>query len=92
MPNCAFQRKPLRGSAELGCYAVSTVEIIARLKIKQLIKTLEQDGWYQHRQRGSHRQFKHPVKSGTVKVSGKPNVDTPPGTLNNVMKQTGLKK
>ena len=53
---------------------------------------LKEDGWYQVRQRGSHRQFRHPVKSGTVTVSGKANVDMPPGTLNNALKQAGLKK
>ena len=62
------------------------------MKVKELVKLLESDGWYQARQRGSHRQFKHPVKSGTVTVSGKPSVDMPAGTLNNALKQAGLKK
>ena len=62
------------------------------MKVRDLIKRLEADGWHQSRQRGSHRQFKHPTKSGTVTVSGKPNIDVPPGTLNNVLKQAGLKK
>ena len=37
-------------------------------------------------------QFHHPSKSGTVTVSGKPSVEVPPGTLNSVLKQAGLKK
>jgi len=41
--------------------------------------------------KGSHRQYKHPMKNGTVTVSGKPSVDIPPGTLNNALKQAGLK-
>ena len=57
-----------------------------------LIKLLEEDGWYQARTRGSHRQFKHSNKSGTVTVSGKSNVDVPPGTLNSILKQAGLKE
>jgi predicted RNA binding protein YcfA (HicA-like mRNA interferase family) len=61
------------------------------MKIKELIAWLETDGWLQVRQKGSHRQFHHPAKPGTVTVSGKPNVDIPPGTLNSVMKQAGLK-
>lgn len=61
------------------------------MKVKDLIKRMETDGWFQARQRGSHRQFKHPTKPGTVTVSGKPNIDVPPGTLNNVLKQAGLK-
>jgi len=50
------------------------------------------DGWAQVRTTGSHRQFHHPSKLGTVTVAGKPNVDLPPGTLNSVLKQAGLKK
>ncbi len=61
------------------------------MKVRDLIKRIEADGWVQARQRGSHRQFKHPTKQGTVTVSGKPNIDVPPGTLNNVLKQAGLK-
>ncbi|MGI8838778.1 MAG: type II toxin-antitoxin system HicA family toxin [Pyrinomonadaceae bacterium] len=62
------------------------------MKVKQVIKLLEGDGWYQARTRGSHRQFKHPSKSGTVTVSGKPSIDIPPGTLNSILKQAGLKE
>ncbi len=62
------------------------------MKVRELIKQIEADGWVQARQRGSHRQFKHPVRTGTVTVSGKLNIDVPPGTLNNVLKQAGLKK
>ena len=61
------------------------------MKVRDLIKRIEADGWVQARQRGSPRQFKHPTKQGTVTVSGKPNIDVPPGTLNNVLKQAGLK-
>ena len=61
------------------------------MKVKELIAFIEADGWSQVRQKGSHRQFHHPTKPGTVTVSGKPNVDVPPGTLNSVLKQAGLK-
>jgi predicted RNA binding protein YcfA (HicA-like mRNA interferase family) len=61
------------------------------MKVKEVIKLLEEDGWYLARTKGSHRQFKHPTKSGTVTVSGKPSVDVPPGTLNSILKQAGLK-
>ena len=52
---------------------------------------LEDDGWQMVRAKGSHRQFHHPAKPGTVTVSGKPSVDVPPGTLNSILKQAGLK-
>ena len=62
------------------------------MKVREVIKLLENDGWHQARMKGSHRQFKHAVKPGTVTVAGKLNVDIPPGTLNNILKQAGLKK
>lgn len=61
------------------------------MKVRDLIKLLEADGWVLARIRGSHRQFHHPNKPGTVTVAGKPSVDIPPGTLSNVLKQAGLK-
>ncbi|MGQ0591220.1 MAG: type II toxin-antitoxin system HicA family toxin [Gammaproteobacteria bacterium] len=62
------------------------------MKVKDLIALLESDGWYQVRMKGSHRQFHHPTKQGTLTVAGKPSVDVPPGTLSNVLKHAGLKK
>ena len=62
------------------------------MKVKDLINLLQVDGWRQVRMKGSHRQFHHPTKKGTVTVAGKPNVDIPPGTLNSAIKQAGLKK
>jgi predicted RNA binding protein YcfA (HicA-like mRNA interferase family) len=62
------------------------------LKVKDIIKLIEEDGWFLARIRGSHRQFHHPVKSGTVTIAGKESIDMPSGTLNNVLKQAGLKK
>ncbi len=61
------------------------------MKIREVIRMLEQDGWYLARTRGSHRQFKHPSKPGLVTIAGKPNDDLAPGTLNSVLKQAGLK-
>jgi predicted RNA binding protein YcfA (HicA-like mRNA interferase family) len=63
-----------------------------RVKVRELIVLLEADGWFQVRVKGSHRQFHHPSKRGTVTVAGKPSVDVPPGTLNSALKQAGLKK
>jgi len=44
------------------------------------------------RTKGSHRQFKNPSRPGRVTVAGKPSLDIPPGTLNAILKQAGLKK
>ena len=62
------------------------------MKVSEFIALLEKDGWVQVRMKGSHRQFHHPNKPGTVTVAGKPSIDIPPGTLNSAMKQAGLKK
>ena len=53
---------------------------------------IEADDWVQMRQRGSHHQYRHPVKTGTVTVAGKPSIEIPAGTLNSILKQAGLKK
>jgi len=62
------------------------------MKVKELLALIEADGWKEVRQRGSHRQFHHPSKPGTVTVAGKPSIDIPAGTLSSVLKQAGLKK
>ena len=61
-------------------------------KVGELIELLEKDGWFQVRQRGSHRQYHHPSKPGTITVAGKHSVEVPPGTLNSILKQAGLTK
>ena len=62
------------------------------MKVRELIKIIAWDGWVQVRQRGSQRQFHHPVKSGTVTIAGSLADDMPKGTLNSVLKQADLKK
>jgi predicted RNA binding protein YcfA (HicA-like mRNA interferase family) len=62
------------------------------VKVRELIALLEADGWFQVRVKGSHRQYHHPSKRGTVTVAGKPSIDVPPGTLNSALKEAGLKK
>lgn len=62
------------------------------MKVRDVIKRLENDGWYLARTKGSHRQFKHPDKAGTVTVSGKQSVDVPTGTLKNIWRQAQLEE
>ena len=61
------------------------------MKIRDVVQMLERAGWFQVRQRGSHRQFKHAQKPGLVTVPGKPSDELAAGTLNSVLKQAGLK-
>ena len=62
------------------------------MKVREVIKLLEDDGWYLARTKGSHRQFKHPEKAGTVTVSGNLGVDMPIGTLKSVWRQAQLEQ
>ena len=61
-------------------------------KVRDAIRLVERNGWRLVRTRGSHRQYRHPDKPGTVTVAGKPSDDLPPGTWNSIMKQSGLKE
>jgi len=60
------------------------------VKVKEIIKVIEDDGWFYSRQTGSHRQFKHPVKKGTVTIAGKLSDDIAKGTEKSILKQAGL--
>jgi predicted RNA binding protein YcfA (HicA-like mRNA interferase family) len=62
------------------------------MKVSEILRMLQADGWYLVATRGSHRQFKHVTKPGRVTVAGKPSDDLAPGTLNSILKQSGLKK
>jgi predicted RNA binding protein YcfA (HicA-like mRNA interferase family) len=60
------------------------------MKVKEVIKILVEDGWYLSRTKGSHRQYKHKQKSGTVTVSGKLSVEVPIGTLKHIWRQAQM--
>lgn len=45
------------------------------MKVRDVIRLIEEDGWFLVAQRGSHRQFKHPEKPGKVTIAGHPSVD-----------------
>ncbi len=62
------------------------------MKVRDVIKKLEEDGWYLVATKGSHRQYKHPKKTGRVTIAGHPNDELAPGTLNSVWKQAQLKE
>ena len=62
-----------------------------RFKVKEVIKLLEQDGWYLATTKGDHRQFKHPVKTGKVTLRGKPSETLNQFLLNSIWQQAGWK-
>jgi Predicted periplasmic or secreted lipoprotein len=61
------------------------------MKIRKVIKMIEQDGWYLVRTSGDHRQYKHHEKTGLVTIPGHLDDDITKGTLKSVLKQAGLK-
>jgi predicted RNA binding protein YcfA (HicA-like mRNA interferase family) len=62
------------------------------MKVSELLRVLQAEGWFLVASRGSHRQFKHLAKPGRVTVPGKPSDDLAPGTLNSILKQAGLRR
>lgn len=62
------------------------------MKIRDIIKIIEAEGWYLVETKGSHRQYKHPKIPGRVTIAGHPNDDLAPGTLNSILKQAKLKE
>jgi predicted RNA binding protein YcfA (HicA-like mRNA interferase family) len=61
------------------------------VKVGEITRLVEADGWFHVQTRGSHRQYKHPFKTGRVTIAGKASHDLAPGTLNSILKQAGLK-
>jgi len=62
------------------------------LKVRDIIKIIEADGWYLVTTKGSHRQYKHPVKPGRITIAGHLADDLAPGTLNSIFKQAKIKE
>jgi predicted RNA binding protein YcfA (HicA-like mRNA interferase family) len=62
------------------------------MKVREIIKLIEADGWHLVDTKGSHRQYKHSAKLGRVTIAGNINDDMAPGTLNSILKQARLKE
>lgn len=62
------------------------------MKVRELIRMIEAEGWFLVATRGGHRQYKNPSRPGRVTIAGKPGDDLAPGTLNSILKQAGLKE
>ncbi len=83
-----WREPPAEGAGQGG----AVVNRMATTKVREILAMIEADGWYLVTIRGSHRQFRHPLKSGRVTIAGKPSDDVAPGTLNSILKQAGLKE
>lgn len=62
------------------------------MKFKEVIRIIKEDGWFFVRQIGSHQQYHHKIKKGTVTVAGKSSDDIHPKTLNSILKQAQIRK
>jgi predicted RNA binding protein YcfA (HicA-like mRNA interferase family) len=62
------------------------------VKVKEVLKILDEDGWFLVATRGSHRQYKHQAKPGRVTVPGKLSDDLAVGTMNSILKQAQLER
>jgi predicted RNA binding protein YcfA (HicA-like mRNA interferase family) len=62
------------------------------MKVREIIKLIEADGWHSIKARGGHRQYKHPVKRGRVTVPGRMNADLDPKTEKSILRQAGLEQ
>jgi len=60
------------------------------MKVREVIRLIEKDGWYLKKTKGSHRQYKHPDKTGRVTIPGKFSDDIHPKTLNSILKQAKI--
>jgi predicted RNA binding protein YcfA (HicA-like mRNA interferase family) len=60
------------------------------VKVRDLVKLIEQDGWRHVRTTGSHKHFKHASKPNVVTVPGQPGDELPVGTLKSILKAAGL--
>ena len=61
-----------------------------KVKVRDLIRVIESDGWRHVRTTGSHRHFKHPTKPNVVTVPGNTGDDVPIGTLKSILRSAGL--
>lgn len=57
------------------------------VKVREIIKIIEADGWHLVTTKGSHRQYKHPEKPGRITIAGHLSDDLAPGTLHSILKQ-----
>jgi len=71
--------------------AKADVQMVKRgLKVRDCIRQLKDDGWFEVRQKGSHKQFNHATKGGTVTVAGEPGDEIPLGTQKSIEEQAGI--
>lgn len=59
------------------------------VRVRDVIRLLESNGWVLVRQKGSHKSFRHPDNPSVITVPDHPG-DLKPGTLRDILKKAGL--
>ena len=77
--------------AAFGSQIINGLKINA-VKVRELLRMVEADGWKHVRTTGSHRHYKHDSKPNVVTIPGHPGDDVPAGTLEAILKAAGLEK
>jgi predicted RNA binding protein YcfA (HicA-like mRNA interferase family) len=62
------------------------------MKVREIVRLIEADGWYRIKARGGHRQYKHPVKPGRVTIPGQMRADLDKKTEKTILEQAALVK
>jgi len=65
---------------------------MAAVKVRDLIRLIQADGWQHVRTTGSHRHFKHATKPNVVTVPGNPGDDVPIGTWKAILRAASLEE
>ncbi|MGI8741659.1 MAG: type II toxin-antitoxin system HicA family toxin [Bryobacteraceae bacterium] len=61
------------------------------MRVREVVRLLQKEGWIQMRSKGSHRHFRHPTRSSVITVPGNDGKELAPGTLNDILKKAELK-
>ena len=83
---------PLDAATRCPAFAVSSPTYGRAVKVRDVVRLLEDDGWRLDRQRGSHRQYRHADKRGTVTIAGQAGDELKTGTLASIFRQAGIER
>ena len=72
------------------CFPIGEAHYTELVKVRDVLKALNEDGWVLRNQEGSHRQYVHPSKPGKVTIAGHPAAELDPKTKKSILKQAGL--
>jgi predicted RNA binding protein YcfA (HicA-like mRNA interferase family) len=61
------------------------------MKVREVVRLLEKQGWVEMRSKGSHRNFRHPARPQVITVPGNDGKELPPGTLHGILRKAGLR-